>query len=149
MPLSARGMEIASMLDSDTSGVRPGVLGCEILRHDELCVSCGRCVSACPTGAMVEEGRFDPARLFSAPAGTELGALGAVLRRIARHPPSTTIEVPERVRAFRSVVFVAERCVGCGACVRACPTGAVEARPVNVARVELPGRSRRTARVGS
>lgn len=132
MPLTARGRQITAVLDTPGGGVPPGVMGCEIVRHEGLCVSCGRCVTACPTGAMGEEDRFEPARLFAAPAGTALAALGTELRRIARHEPRGSIRVPARVRAFRAIVLTREGCIGCGACVRACPTGAVEALPVPV-----------------
>ena len=137
MPLSARGRQVAELLAGAASGLSPGVFGCEIVRHPELCVGCGRCVSACPTGALSQDGWFDPAQLFEAPPGSRHGALGDALRRIARHPPSGPVEVPGLVRTFRSVVFAPERCLGCGACVRACPTGAVETVAVPV---DEPGR---------
>jgi len=134
MPLTARGRRIAGSF-SAAGALAPGVLGCEIVHRQELCVSCGRCVAACPAGALTQETWFDPQLLLRAPVGSRRGALGEALRRIARREPSGLIPVPERVRTFRDVTFAPQRCLGCGACVRACPTGALLARPVPLSAV--------------
>jgi len=136
MPLTARGREILGSLPGVAPVTTTDGIGCEIVRLDELCIGCGRCVKACPSGAIAESSLFDPAQLFDAPPGTTRGALGAALRRIARHEPDGPFEVPERVRTFRTIEFDRGRCLGCGACTRACPTGAVVSGPVPVAAVE-------------
>jgi ferredoxin len=152
MPLTARGRriagELAGAVGSAASGaaspplaavaISAGVLGCEIVRHDELCVGCARCVVACPAGALTQESWFDPALLLQAPRETRRGALGEALRRIAHHAPVGPVPVPERVRTFRAIAFAPERCLGCGACVRACPTGALRAQPVRMGAVAGP-----------
>jgi ferredoxin len=72
---------------------------------------------------------FDVNQLLDAPADSRRGALGAALRRLARHDPNGLIAVPARVTTYRTIVYDADLCLGCGACARACPTKAIEARP--------------------
>ena len=128
MPLTNRGRAIIERLPG-TSFRSSGSSGCEIVRHDELCLGCGRCVASCPTGASSRGDTFDVGQLLSAPTGSVRGALGAALRRIARHDPTDPIAVPPRVTVYRTIVFDADSCLGCGTCARACPAEAIEARP--------------------
>ena len=143
MPLTARGEAIFDRLPDAAPRASTGSIGCEIVRHEELCIGCARCASACPTGATRAGGLFDPMQLFAAPPDSRRGALGSALRKIARHQPSQPIEVPARVSSFRSIVYDAEECIGCGACARICPTGSVEALPVSAEEIAAGARARR------
>jgi len=127
MPVTHRGREIIARLPgSIASGVG---LGCEIVRHEELCVGCGTCATVCPSGASTLGDTFDVEQLLSAPEDSRRGALGAALRRVARHAPTHFIAVPPLVTTFRTISYDAECCLGCGACARGCPVEAIEARP--------------------
>jgi formate hydrogenlyase subunit 6/NADH:ubiquinone oxidoreductase subunit I len=131
MPLTSRGRELLLRVPAERLRSTVGI-GCEIVRHDELCVGCGKCAAACPSGASRRGETFDVRQLLDAPADSRRGALGAALRRLARHEPDGLIEVPARVTVFRTIDFDAERCLGCGACARGCPADAIEARPPEV-----------------
>jgi NAD-dependent dihydropyrimidine dehydrogenase PreA subunit len=128
MPLTSRGREILSRVPGGVLQSTTGV-GCEIVRHEELCVGCGKCATNCPSGASRRGDLFDVGQLLDAPADSRRGVLGDALRRIMRHAPDGPVEVPPRVTVFRTVVHYEEKCLGCGTCVRGCPALAIEARP--------------------
>ena len=128
MPLTHRGREILSRVPGGTLQSTVGV-GCEIVRHEELCVGCGKCAGNCPSGASGRGDYFDVNQLLDAPADSRRGALGGALRRLMRHAPDGPIEVPERVTVYRTIIYDDEKCLGCGTCARGCPAEAIEARP--------------------
>jgi formate hydrogenlyase subunit 6/NADH:ubiquinone oxidoreductase subunit I len=126
MPLTHRGHEMLERLPQ-ASFAGGSALGCEIVRHDELCVGCGKCAAACPTTASKRGESFDVSQLLDAPPDSRRGALGAALRRLQRHAPTGPITVPARVTTYRTIDYDAAACLGCGACARACPSEAIEA----------------------
>jgi ferredoxin len=132
MPLTHRGREILNRVPGGALLSTTGV-GCEIVRHEELCVGCGTCASNCPSGASTRSDRFDARQLLDAPPGSRRGALGDALRRIMRHEPAGPVEVPPRVVVLRTIAYDDELCLGCGTCARTCPTEAIEARPPQAA----------------
>jgi len=95
------------------------------------CHVCLNCLSTCPEGAI----RFKPFARAAAPAGgvdlPRRQLIGAALAGAAVVPllRATTAEAgPEAIRPPGSLAedaFLA-RCVRCGACVNACPTGALQ-----------------------
>ncbi|MEE4276540.1 MAG: 4Fe-4S binding protein [Thermoleophilia bacterium] len=131
MPLTDRGREILKRLPA-THARSSGSIGCEIVRHDDLCIGCGTCAKNCPTGASRRGDTFDVHQLLDAPAGSRRGDLGAALRRLMRTQPAGPVEVPPRVTVFRTILYDDERCIGCGSCARNCPVDAIEARPPEV-----------------
>lgn len=132
MPLTERGKALAGLVPG-AAFTSSGSFGCQIVRHEELCVGCGRCAAGCPSGASQRGETFDVEQLLSAPQESRRGVMGAALRSIARCRPEAPIEVPARVTTYRTIVYDAERCLGCGTCARACPAEAIEARPPETA----------------
>ena len=128
MPLTHLGREILSRVPGGTLQSTVGV-GCEIVRHEELCVGCGKCATNCPSGASERGDFFDVNQLLDAPADSRRGALGGALRRLMRHQPDGPVEVPERVTVYRTIIYDDKKCLGCGTCARGCPAEAIEARP--------------------
>jgi len=126
MPLTNRGREILDRLPATQPRTSSGI-GCEIVRHEELCVGCGTCAKNCPSGASTRSDTFDVHQLLDAPGDSRRGALGAALRRIARRCPTEPIAIPPRVTVFRTILYDAGLCLGCGACARNCPADAIEA----------------------
>lgn len=138
MPLSDRGRAIVSRLPGGFAVSASGV-GCEIERAEELCVGCGTCAKNCPSGASRRGDTFDVRQLLEAPADSRRGALGGALRRLMRHAPDSSIAVPPRVTTFRTIIYDASLCLGCGTCVRGCPVGAITARPPQAESVARAG----------
>jgi len=128
MPLTRRGRALGERLPGAVF-VDAAAGGCRIVHREEACLGCGRCAAACPGGARRREEVCDPAQLLAAPAGSRRGELGAALRVVAAHAPSGPIVSAAVPDCFRAVTHDDDRCLGCGSCVRACPTGALEALP--------------------
>jgi len=137
MPLTVRGREILSRAPQTSAPGTTGV-GCEIVRHEEFCVGCGKCAQNCPSGASARSELFEVRQLLDAPAGSRRGQLGDALRRIMRHEPDGPVEVPARVTVLRTIAYDDQLCLGCGTCVRGCPAEAIEARPPQPAAAPAP-----------
>jgi ferredoxin len=134
MPLSRRGREVLQRLPAVRFVAGDGSSGCEIVREEAKCMGCGRCIEACPARACARGDTLDVGVLLSAPEDTRRGALGAALRKLARHAATGAVRVPDRVKVFRAIIHSPDKCLGCGACARACPFQAVAIHAPEVVR---------------
>lgn len=94
------------------------------LAHDE-CTFCGACAEACP------EAVFDTTRrdAFShrVRVGDEcLAVRGVLCQSCGDACPDVAIRFRPRLRAAPIPEIDESRCSGCGACISACPAGAVQ-----------------------
>jgi len=122
MPLTARGEAIFERIPNSAPRESTGSIGCEIVRHGGALHRLRPLRLGLPDRRDRNQRHVRPDAAVRAPPDSRRGALGEALRKIARHQPSGPIEVPGRVSSFRSIVYEAEKCIGCGAC-------AVSARP--------------------
>ena len=98
-------------------------------------MGCGRCIEDLPRGRHARAGRrSNVGLLLSAPQHTRRGELGAALGKLAQRAAEGPVQVPERVKVFRAIVYWPDKCLGCGACARICPSEAIELRPPEVMR---------------
>lgn len=130
----------------------PGAIAA--LEFAQRCNRCGDCLSACPQGILVDEedglpavnlqagactfcnacaeacetGALQPADgwLWRATATTDcLSGRGITCRTCEDHCDAQAIRFRLRVGGLSEPIFDAETCTGCGACVAACPAGAI------------------------
>ena len=92
----------------------------ELAREDglELCVGCGLCAAYCPAACIyVEAGENTPLRLQDTPL------------RLQDTPPSLTVGRHSEGERYAQVYEInLSRCIFCGYCEEACPTGAIKLR---------------------
>lgn len=91
------------------------------------CHFCGECVDACAHGALTRSFRGvrqEPWQLKAYVAGSCLGEQGVLCRQCAGHCTAQAIRFDSGI-GQRIPDIDAQRCNGCGACLRHCPTVAI------------------------
>ena len=94
------------------------------------CTFCGACVTACPSGALVSangEGA-SPWDLIAVVGADCLSLAGVTCRICEERCSARAIRFRPRLGGRAAPQVAAETCTGCGACLSACPAGAIEIR---------------------
>ena len=100
------------------------------------CSFCGTCAEACPATAL-SGNRTWPWRL--AVAGTCLGAFGVTCRACEDNCDAAALRFTPMTKGRSAVGIDPDRCTGCGACIAACPVGALALVPLAQAPLSGPG----------
>lgn len=111
-----------------TSVIRRGSGGYPEVAFDRgPCTFCGDCAAVCKAGAFreVRDARLDAFTHRAAITGACLAANGVVCRTCGDHCDAQAIRFRLAVGGRSHPLVDAARCNGCGACVGACPAGAV------------------------
>ncbi|MEW6163784.1 MAG: ferredoxin-type protein NapF [Pseudomonadota bacterium] len=89
------------------------------------CTFCGKCHDACRPHALLRQEGKPPWRLKARIAGNCLAYREIVCRSCGDACGAAAIRFSPRVMGAAHPELIADRCTGCGACVSACPAGAV------------------------
>lgn len=92
---------------------------------DGECTFCGKCLAACQPQALRSTQGKPPWHLHAQVAQTCLAYSDVVCRSCGDACGEAAIRFSPRLGGASRPEVLAERCTGCGACVSACPAGAV------------------------
>ncbi len=102
----------------------------EVDFHRGECTFCARCVEVCPTGALSGDPSTGtpPWSLLAYVDDRCLAQGGVVCRICGEQCEPGAVQFKLVTGGAPNPNFDAESCTGCGACLRTCPSGAIEMR---------------------